>query len=75
MSDVFRVTANGSEHVRIHSLDDTCEACVPFWPKRCPECDTGFLHADPDLARVHGSGDGNLSLKFRCQACDVSGMV
>ena len=27
MSDVFRVTANGPEHVRIHSLDDTCEAC------------------------------------------------
>jgi hypothetical protein len=75
MSNVFRVTDNGPEHVRIHSLGDTCEACMQFWPKRCPECEAGFLHTDPDLARAHGSGDGNLSLKFRCQACDVSGMV
>ena len=75
MSDVFRVTTNGPEHVRIHSLDDTCDACVPFWPKQCSECDTGFLHAEPDLERVHGSGDGELSLKFRCQDCDVGGMV
>jgi hypothetical protein len=75
MSDVFRVTDDGPEHVRIHSLDDTCEACGPFWPKQCSECATGFLHADPDLERVRGSGDGELSLKFRCQDCDVSGMV
>jgi hypothetical protein len=75
MSDVFRVTANGPRHVRIRSLADTCEACGPLWPKRCSECDTGFLHADPDLERVRGSGDGELSLKFQCQDCDVSGMV
>ena len=75
MNNVFRVTANGPKHVRIHSLDAICEACVASWPKRCSECDTGFLHAEPDLERVHGSGDGKLSLKFRCQDCAVSGMV
>jgi hypothetical protein len=75
MNDVFRVTDNGPVHVRIHSLGDSCEACMTFWPKRCPECSTGFLHTDPDLERVHGSGDGEPSLKFRCQNCGVSGMV
>ena len=79
MDEPFQVTLDGPEHVRIRSLgttgDPTCDVCPrpTRYPRRCEDCGTGFVHADPIVPTKAGSS--RLSVVFRCQDCGATDLA